>query len=92
MRFEFKSSFDRSVKSLRSKAKDEVKIIAGQAVDILSQDKLIHKGIGLKRLRGNYWEIRKGIKTRLLFKWEGNLIEFVLAGNHNDIRQFLKNI
>lgn len=92
MRFEFKPSFDKSVRSLRSKEKEEVKIIAGQAVDILSQDKLIHKGIGLKRLRGNYWEIRKSIKARLLFKWEGDLIEFILAGSHNDIRRFLKNI
>jgi hypothetical protein len=60
--------------------------------DILSQDKILHKGIGLKRLKGDYWEIRKGLKARILFRWEGDLVEFVLAGDHNDIKRFLKNI
>ena len=92
MKFEFKPSFDRSVKSLHGKEKEEVKLVAIQAIDILSQDRVIHKGIGLKRLRGDYWEIRKGLKARILFRWEGDLVEFVLAGNHNDIHRYLKNI
>jgi len=54
MRFEFKPSFDRSVKSLNGREKDEVKQVALQTIDILSQDRIIHKGIGLKRLKGNF--------------------------------------
>jgi hypothetical protein len=92
MRFEFKPSFDRSVKCLHGREKEEIKQAALQAIDILSSDRLLHKGLGLKRLRGDFWEIRKGIKARILFRWEGDLVEFVLAGNHNDIRRFLKNI
>ncbi len=92
MRFEFKPSFDRSVKSLHGGEKDEVKQVAMQAVDILSQDRIIHKGIGLKRLQGDYWEIRKGLKARILFRWEGDLIEFILVGNHDNIKRYLKNI
>lgn len=92
MKFEFKPSFDRSVKSLHGKEKEEVKLVAIQAIDILSQDRVIHKGIGLKRLKGDYWEIRKGLKARILFRWEGNLVEFILAGDHNDIHRYLKNI
>ena len=92
MRFEFKPSFDRSVKSLHSREKDEVKQVALQMIDILSQDRIIHKGIGLKRLKGDYWEIRKGLKARILFRWEGELVEFILAGDHNDIKRYLKNI
>lgn len=92
MRFEFKPSFDRSVKSLRSREKDEVKKVAMQTIDILSQDRIIHKGIGLKRLKGDYWEIRKGLKARILFRWEGDLVEFVLTGDHNDIKRYLQNI
>ncbi len=63
MRFEFKPSFDRSVKNLLGREKVDVKQVAIQAIDILSQDKIIHKGIGLKRLKNNYWEIRKGLKA-----------------------------
>lgn len=59
MKFEFKPSFDRSVKSLHGREKDEVKQIVMQTIDILSQDRIIYKGIGLKRLKGDYWEIRK---------------------------------
>jgi hypothetical protein len=92
MRFEFKPSFDRSVKSFHSKEKAEIKQVALQAIDILSQDKVIHKGIGLKRLKGDFWEIRKGLKARILFRWEGDLIRFILAGDHDDIKRFLKNI
>lgn len=92
MRFEFKPSFDRSVKSLHGREKNEIKQVAMQAIDILSQDRLLHKGIGLKRLKGDYWEIRKGLRARILFRWEGDLIEFILAGDHNDIKRYLKNI
>jgi hypothetical protein len=73
MRFEFKPSFDRSVKSFHGREKEEIKQVSVQAIDILSQDRVIHKGIGLKRLKGD-------------------LVEFILAGDHNDIRRYLKNI
>jgi len=92
MRFEFKPSFDRSVKNFHGKEKEEIKEIALKAIDILSQDKLVHKGIGLKRLKGDFWEIRKGLKARILFLWQGDLVEFILAGDHNDIKRYLKNI
>ena len=59
MRFEFKPSFDKSIKSFPGREKEEIKKTAIQAIDILSQDKIIHKGIGLKRLKGDFWEIRK---------------------------------
>jgi hypothetical protein len=91
MRFEFKPSFDRSVKSLHGREKEEVRAVAIQTIDVLSQDRLIHKGIGLKRLKGDFWEIRKGLKARILFRWQGDLVEFILAGDHNDIKRYLRN-
>jgi hypothetical protein len=92
MRFEFKPSFDRSVKSFHGREKEAIKLAAAQAIDILSQDRQIHKGIGLKRLKGDFWEVRHGLKARILFRWEGDLVEFILAGDHNDVRRYLKNI
>ena len=90
MRFEFKPSFDRSVKSFLDDEKAEVKSLAIELVDMLSRDKSISKGVGLKRLQGKFWEARKGLKTRILFRWDGELVEFVLVGNHDDVRKFLK--
>ena len=92
MRFEFKPSFDRSVKNFRGREKEEIKEVALKAIDILSQDKVVHRGIGLKRLKGDFWEIRKGLKARIVFRWQGDLVEFILAGDHNDIKRYLKNI
>ena len=90
MKFEFKPSFDRSVKAFHDNEKIEIKALAIHLVEMLSRDREIHKGIGLKRLKGSFWEARKGLKTRILFRWDGELVEFVLAGNHNDVRRFLK--
>lgn len=92
MRFEFKPSFDRSVKTFRGKEKEEIKQTAIQAIEILSRTRTTRKGIGLRHLRGNFWEVRKGLKARILFRLEGNLIEFILAGDHNGIRRYLKNL
>ena len=92
MRFEFKPSFERSIKSFPPPKKSEIKEAAAQLIDILSRDRQIHQGLGLKRLRGDFWELRKGIKARILFRWQSDLVEFVLAGNHDDVKRFLKNI
>jgi len=92
MKFEFKPSFDRSIKSLSSADKTEVKEAAIQLIDVLSKDRQIHQGLGLKRLMGDFWEVRSGIKVRILFRWTGSLLEFVLAGNHDDVKRFLKNL
>ena len=91
MRFEFKPSFDRSIKSLSPPEQTDVKEAASQLIDVLSKDRQIHQGLGLKRLMRDFWEARKGIKVRILFRWTGDLVEFVLAGNHNDVKRFLKN-
>ncbi len=91
MKFEFKPSFDRSVKGLHGIEKQEIKTVAVELINMLSQDREIYKGIGLKRLKGNFWEVRKGLKTRILFRWEGDLIEFILAGNHGHVKKFLKS-
>ena len=92
MRFEFKSTFERSIKTLNSHDKEEIKKIALQLIDILVQDQPLHQGLGLKRLQGQYWEVRKGLKVRILFRWQKDMVEFIFAGGHDDIKRFLKSI
>jgi mRNA-degrading endonuclease RelE of RelBE toxin-antitoxin system len=92
MRIEFKPKFERSIKSLSPENKEEIIRAAVDFIDVLSMDKGLSEGLGLKRLKGSYWEIRKGLKIRILFRWEKDLIEFVLAGNHEDVKRFLKTI
>ena len=90
MRFEFKPSFDRSVKLLPSDTKQEIKELCIHLIDILSGECDLSRGLGLKNLKKNFWEIRKGLKMRILFRWQTDLIEFILTGTHDDIKNFLK--
>ncbi len=90
MRFEFKPSFDRSVKSLPSETKREIKDLCTNLIDMLTTGGTLPTGLGLKNLRPSFWEIRKGLKLRILFRWQADFIEFILAGTHDDIKKFLK--
>ncbi len=90
MRFEFKPSFDRSVKSLPSETKQEIKELCINLIEMLSSGRRLSTGLGLKNLRKNFWEVRKGLRLRILFRWESDLVEFILAGTHEDIKNFLK--
>ena len=90
MKYEFKPSFDRSVKSLPSETKQEVKELCITLIDVLSGEKELSVGMGLKNLRKNFWEIRKGLKMRILFRWRADHVEFVLSGTHEEIKRYLK--
>jgi mRNA-degrading endonuclease RelE of RelBE toxin-antitoxin system len=92
MRFEFKPSFERSLQALHPNNQQQVKNACLKTIEILSQDRFIHKGIGLKRLKGDYWEVRHGLRTRLIFRWNKDLVEFILAGSHDDVKRYLKRI
>ena len=92
MRFEFKPAFDRSIRGFSTNEKDEIEKIIDHLIGILSQNRFLQRGMGLKRLRGDYWEVRYGLKARILFRWKNDLVEFVLVGNHDDIKKFLKNV
>lgn len=92
MRYEFKPSFDRSLKSLRPGQKDQVLEACMAFLDLLESRMPLPSGVGLKRLRGDFWEIRQGLGYRILFRWMNDLIEFVLAGDHDSIKDFLKSV
>lgn len=92
MRYEFKKSYDRCVKGLAEEVKLEIKEAAFEVVDIVSTGKKPSKGIRLTRLGKDYWEAGITIKDRILFKLSNDLIQFILVGNHNDIKRFLKRM
>lgn len=90
--FHFKPSFEKSLNSLQKKDKNAVKESCSQLIEVLGGESLIRKGLGLKQLKKDWWEIRKGLKQRILFRWRGNEIDFVLTGNHDQIKRCLKRI
>ena len=92
MKFTFRRSFDRSIKSLHSPQKDELKALCLDFLNLLETHAAIPPGIGLKRLHDGYWEIRRGLRSRILFHWQNDELDFILAGDHDSIREFLKNL
>jgi len=92
VKYEFKPSFDRSIKALPEEEKADIKNICFIFIDLLELHAKLPSGIGLKHLANNFWEIRRGLRSRILFRWVKDSIEFVLAGDHNSIKKYLKDI
>jgi mRNA-degrading endonuclease YafQ of YafQ-DinJ toxin-antitoxin module len=52
----------------------------------------LHSGLGIRRLRQNYFECRVGLDIRLAFRVERNRMIFVAAGNHDEIRKLIRTL
>lgn len=91
MTYTFKHSYLHSIKKLDKKRR----ITINKAIETLInffQTREIPKGLGLKQLRYNFWEIRAGLFERIIFRRISDKIEFIIAGSHDEIKRFLKNI
>lgn len=91
MKYEYKPSFDKTFKRLPPDRKKRVSEAISFLVDFFETGEKT-KGLGLKHLRGNFWEIRADIKDRIIFTLEGSTVGFVIVGNHDEIRRFLKSV
>lgn len=81
------------LKAIRALPAAERKIL-GQAIAeaqrCLGQPHL-HRGIGLRKLRDDWYEIRVGLKLQLVFENTPEALVFELLGDHDDVKNFLKN-
>ena len=89
MRYERKPAFDRSLRRLPPERKVRVKDAIRQLIAFFETRQQPH-GLGLKRLRDDYWEVRAGLGDRIIVRFSGDLVEFILAGNHDEIGRFLR--
>ena len=79
------------MKRLETNRKEKIKEAVLNTVDFFERH-IKPRGLGLKHLRSNYWEVRTGIKDRIIFRLNNGIVKFVLTGSHNDIKNFLKHI
>ncbi len=89
MRIEFKPAFARSLRHFYPLEQKRVKETLEKVIDFYTTGEKT-SGLGLTHLRGDFWEARSGLKTRILYRWQIDFIEFILAGNHDDVKRFLK--
>ncbi|MGA2053615.1 MAG: hypothetical protein ABSH19_09915 [Opitutales bacterium] len=52
----------------------------------------LHSGLGVRRLRADYFECRLDRDLRMIFKLDGGTLLFALLGNHDDVRRFIQNV
>lgn len=88
MLVEYLSSYDRSFRHLPSSTQRRTIHAIDALLEYFSHGQRPH-GLGLKRLRRDYWEIRVGLGIRVLFELGRGRLTFILVGNHGAIRRWL---
>lgn len=81
-------SFDDSIEDLQPKDRKRVCRAIDQLIAYFSGGSKT-LGLGLRKLKGSYWEIRVSIALRVLFIFEKEDIYIITVGNHDDIRRYL---
>jgi mRNA-degrading endonuclease YafQ of YafQ-DinJ toxin-antitoxin module len=85
--------FNRSVTTaLRGKTKSQRREI-GRAIRNLQEhfgNPHSHRGLGIRKIAANFYELRVGLDYRLIFTNEPDFLQFVAEGSHNQVRRFLK--
>jgi len=51
-----------------------------------------YTGISIRRLRKNVFECRAGLKLRLLFRQNADILEFFFIGNHEEIHRIIRDL
>jgi len=85
------SSFDRTYRRLIPAVKFAAEKTIARFIHSLEVNQ-IPEGVGLKKLREDFWEIRVGLSIRVLLKWESEQIRFIIIGTHQDIQNYLRRL
>ena len=91
MRYFRTELFKRTYQSLNPARKKRVDRALLQ-LEILYSESQRPFGLGLKALQSRIWEIRAGLADRIVFRQQGNTVELLMVGNHDDIRRLLKRL
>lgn len=89
MRHFFTPRFERGYQKLSRTEQEAVDRAMDTLLRYLDREAGLPAGLGLKRLTGDYWEIRASLKTRLIFEFKKPL-GFLLVGSHDDIKRFIR--
>ena len=92
MRYAYKNSFDRAFKKLTRTEQLSVESSLNTLIDFFERKTSQPVGLGLKPIGKNYWEIRSGLKIRILFQIEKDLATFYFVGNHDQLRRFMQEL
>lgn len=86
----FLKSYDRSFQKLERPVQEKTILALDGLLDFI-QTRQKPEGLGLKKMYKNYWEIRIGIKYRLIFEFHGRTLTVAFVGDHQEIKRFLRH-
>lgn len=89
MRVSFAPAFLKQLGKLDPQVKEHAKAATEMVIGFYERNGKL-PGLGVKRLRGNIWEARAGLRIRVIYLLSGDELRFVLAGTHEDVRRFLR--
>lgn len=89
IRVVFLRGFDRSMAGLPAKESAQARQALERLLDYFNGGPK-PTGLGLRKLRGSFWEIRLSLSKRIVFQLERDVAVFVVVGDHDDIRRFLR--
>jgi hypothetical protein len=92
MRCAYQPSFERSIKHCIQEERDRIIDFCADFIEKIAADEVVTPGLGLKHLIKDIWEIRIDIRIRIIFRWQAENINFILAGNHDQVKHFLKTV
>lgn len=91
MRINYLKSYDRCFKKLTSQEQEKTIQAIDALLDFLKSGKK-SKGLGLKKLRKDYWEIRIDIKNRIIFEFKKEILNIISVGDHQVVKRLLKGL
>ena len=89
MRLNYLKSYDRLFKELTSPQQENAIKAIDALIEFIKTGKK-PQGLGLKKVRSDYWEIRLSVKNRIIFEFKSDIINFTFVGSHNEVKKFLK--
>ena len=88
---EFTGRFAADTRALPEDKRHELEAVLRNLAATFGQPHL-HGGLGIRRLKRDYFECRIGRDIRIVFRLVGSTLEMSLIGNHDDMRRYLRSL
>ena len=92
MKILYFNSFLRNFKDLPIDKRSEIERIITHLITCLEGKIQPSKGLGLKKLKEDFWEIRLGLDLRIVFTIEPGTLNLLFVGSHDKIKRYLKTL
>ncbi len=91
MKISFTERFQKDLSSLEKEKAFEALLLCLKLPKAL-KDVHQHSGLGLRKIHSGLYEIRLGLKLRLLFYFGRDEVILDRICNHDEVKRFLKNL